>query len=378
MQPPTADPRGNLTGEQVRALIEDAPALVVSAGLELLDRQLNVVEDLSDWMVAGGSVSRNSYDTLHGKAQLRISRELDWGQALVRPTMTLSDGTTAATFRLGAYFTNTPTRSAGENPTTFDVDGYDVLHGLASPVGEAFAIEAGRSYLEAITQILDEQGYTGAYNLHQSPATVLAPTSRVWVLDNNITWLTLVNDMLASIGYAGVWSDWDGRLRVGPYRLPLERSPDWIYDATVLNTIIGPYRSMTSDYFEAANRWVFYQNNNIDDVSPVEGNGIYTYVNEDQGPTSVAARGRVWSHVEGLDVADHAALVQEAQRRIDIDLRLKTTFSLNTSPNPLHWHFDRMTLVDPDLTPIVEVLGTGWTLPLDGGQMTHDWSRVSL
>lgn len=377
MQPPTADPRGGLTQQQVVDLIEATNAVTVSSGCELLDQALNVLDDISDDLAAGGSVSRNSYDTLHGKARLAITRELDWGQAIVRPYMVLSDGATSAMFRLGAYFTNTPVSSAGENPKTFQVDGYDILHGLASPVGESYAIEAGRSYLEVVTQILDEQGFT-AYDIDQSAAGVLAPTPRAWVLDNNITWLTLVNDMLASIGYQGVWSDWDGRLQLQPYTSPLERSPEWVYDATSERTTIGPDRTMTTDYFEAANRWVFYRNNNVDDVAPVEGNGIYTYVNQDQGPTSVTARNRVWSHVEGLDVADHDSLVLEAQRRIDVDLRLKTTFSMTTFPIPLQWHFDRGSLIDPDLTPTVEVMATSWSLPLDGGDMSLELARLTL
>jgi hypothetical protein len=372
MQAPTAPPRDALTAAQVTALIQDAPAVVVGAGLELLDMTLAVLEDISDDF-AGGAVSRASYATLHGTATLGIARDLDWGRAIVRPYMTMTDGTTTARFNLGAYFTSTPARDVETIPQVHDVQGYDILHGLNSPVGEAYAVDAGVGYLAAVEQILTDQGYT-AYLIDQSATASVLPSARVWPLDEATRWLSIINDLLASVGYAGAWSDWDGRLRCAPYVSPLERTPEWYYDAGPETSMLSARRSYERDFFEAPNRWVAVRSNNIDDVAPVEGDGIFTFVNDHEGDTSVDARGRVITRVMMLDAADQAALEAQAQITIDSDRRLPIAVKLSTFPNPLHWHFDRLVVNDPESEPFVDVLSTQWTLPLDGADMSHEWT----
>lgn len=374
MQAPTAAPRTDLTTEQVVNLIEASTSLTIGRGAELLDMNLNVVEDISPDLL-GGQVSRSSYANLHGTCQLAVTRELDWGSAIVRPYMTMTDGTTTARFNLGAYFTNVPKRDLEETPPTYDVAGHDILHALSFPVGEAYAVESGSTYLAAVEAILVQQGYT-QYLIDQTSADIVLPTDRVWPFEDSTKWLTVVNDLLASLGYAGIWSDWDGRLRCQPYQPPRERAPEWLYAVDSATSMLSNKRSVERDYFEAPNRWVFYRSNAVDDLPPVEGNGIYTYTNQSDGDTSVDARGRVITRTEGVDVADHAALVAQAELRIDADLRLKTSLSLSTAPNPLHWHFDRLVIADPGLGPSMDVLDTSWTLPLDGGDMTHE--MVSL
>jgi len=76
MQLPTAPPRQGLTEAAVIGLIRDAPAVIISAGLELLDSGLKVIDDVTDDF-GGGSISRNGYATLHGTASLKMARTLD-------------------------------------------------------------------------------------------------------------------------------------------------------------------------------------------------------------------------------------------------------------------------------------------------------------
>lgn len=373
MQPPNAPPRDALTVAQVTALIRDAPALRISAGCELLALDLTVLDDLTD-VLAGGEVTRESYATLHGSAKLLIEGSLDWGSAIVRPYMTIRSATTSARFNLGAYYTSTPTTNLAESPIIHDVQAYDILDGLNSPVGEAYAVDAGVGYLATVEVILRDQGYT-QFVIDQSSTAAVLPSARVWPMDEATTWLTVINDLLGSIGYAGIWSDWDGRLRVHPYASPAQRAAEWTYDADVATSMLTPQRSIERDFYRAPNRWVFYRSNAVDGPAPVEGNGIYTYVNQTEGPTSVDARGgRVITKPVPLDVADQAALVAAARITIDADLRQKTTLRLGTAPNPLHWHFDRVRVDDAAIGRATEVLAPTWTLPLDGEDMTHEWA----
>lgn len=373
MQPATEPPRDQLTAAAVTALIQDAPAIVVGHGAELLDLSLNVLDDITADL-AGGSVSRASYANLHGTASLSISRDLDWGRAIVRPYMTLTDGTTTARFNLGAYYTSTPDRKLAETPPTFDVACYDILSILDDPVGDTYAVPSGTGYLAAVEAILVARGVTG-YLIDQTAAATVLPTDRVFAFADNMSWLTVINGLLGSIGYQGIWSDWNGRLRCQPYETPRTRAPEWVYSTDALSSMVAPDRSLSRDFYDAPNRWVFFRQNNIDDTPPVEGDGMYTFVNQSVGDTSVNARGRtITKPPVGLDVADHTALVAAAQRTIDADMQVPTKITVNTSPNPLHWHFDRAYLVDPAAGTPKDILVTQWTLPLDGADMQQAWT----
>ena len=258
---------------------------------------------------------------------------------------------------------------------TFDAAGYDILQALDTPVGESYAVDAGTGYLAAVETILLANGYT-KYRIDQTSTATVLPSAKVWPITGTTpaTWLTVVNDLLAAIGYQGIWSDWDGQLIVQPYENPRDRPAEWLYDTGSLTSMLMPERSRIRDYFAAPNRWVAIRNNNIDSTPPVEGDGIYTYVNQADGDTSVEARGRTITSVLSFDAADQASLVQQATLTIGADMRLKTTIEASTSPNPLHWHFDRLTVDDPDNGGWFDALGTQWTLPLDGQPQTHQWA----
>jgi len=374
-------PRNALVGDDVIALIQDSNSLVVGGGVELISMNLDVIADYTNDL-QGGSVTRSAFADLHGSCALRLSTNLEWGTAIVRPYMVLSDDpknpSISARFNLGAYFTSTPKRTVGLYPETFDVTGYDILHQLQDTVGDVYVALAGDSYLAIVEAILLDRGYT-KYIIDQTSAATVLPSAKVWALDENIKWINVVNDLLAAIGYAGIWSDWNGYLRMHQYITPNQRSAEWLYTADEHTAMLGRDRSIVTDFYDAPNRWVAVRSNNVDDIPPEEGNGVFTYVNENVGPTSVDARGgRVITRYLNIDVADHASLVIAAQVSIDADLRLSTKYEVTTSPNPLHWHFDRMLVNDQDLGEYLEVMGTQWTLPLNGEDMSHEWSSVAI
>lgn len=381
MQPRVNDTR-SLTSAQIVTLLQDSPAVELTGGLELVDLSLNVLEDISDDL-AGGEVGRNSYADLHGTASFKVRRPLDWGGGLVRPYIVVDGGTQAsgplsARFNLGVYHPTIPEFSTREDPPTYEVGGYDILLRLADPVGDAFAISAGDSYLAAVEDILQGRGFT-QYVIDQTSASTVAPTDRTWVFEDNLTWLKVVNDLLASIGYAGIWSDWDGRLRCDPYVLPQTRQVEWTYTDDAFTTMLGIERRYARDYTDAPNRWVIYRSNNVDDTPPVEGSGLVTVQNDATGDTSVAARGgRVITKVVGVDAADQGSLIAQAnaivQTDMDIPLVISTTL---TGANPLHWHFDRLYLNTAEFLGDVQCTEWSLALPPDQGDMALTMRVVS-
>lgn len=375
MQTIVEDVRSGVSAAQVIYLIQESSNMQVGCGLEVTDvNQVNVEDISADF--AGGTIERQSYATLHGTAQLGISRELEWGWAIVRPYMTLSDGLIKARFNLGAYATNTPKRPTKESPPTWDVTAYDLLYRLDTVVGDSYSVAAGTPILDRVEEILIARGYT-RYIIDQSRADDVTTDIRTWILDPSVHWLTIVNDLLGLIGYQGIWSDWNGYLRCQPYQRPIDRPSEW-YLADGDFSILGGDAEIEFDYHAAPNRWVGYRSNNIDSPAPVEGNGRYTFINDSVGPTSIDARGGlVITRAEGIESVSQADLIARVQAMADADMSVPTRITTTTGPHPLFWHFDRLLIDDPRIGVPSEVLSTHWTLPLNGDAMTHEWSSIS-
>lgn len=103
----------------------------------------------------------------------------------------------------------------------------------------------------------------------------------------------------------------------------------------------------------------------LDEAAPTEGAGIVTLTNQSVGDTSIDARDDlVITRAEGVDAANQAALIVLAQQMMDADMEVPTAFNVRTSPNPLHWHFDRMLLSDSGSIPYADVMCTQWRQPL--------------
>ena len=354
----------------VVTLIE-APAVMVSYGLDLLDSSGVFVADISADLTSGGSViARNMANKIHGTAKLTISRELAWGRDRVRPWVELSaDGQTTTRWNMGVYVMTTPQRNAGETPPTFSVDGYDLLAVLDTPYGSTFAASTGAAPLTLIATMLSTAGIVNAIDQAAIASTLPAGSYVVYPISQEATVLKIINDLLARIGYGPLWMDRDGRARSAPLVAPSSVSPMWAYSTTSPTTSVGEQRTGSADFFAVANRWVFIR----DDpgvAAPVEGAGIYTVVNSADGPTSVAGRGRTITKVVRLQAVTQAALMAQADQIVAADKRQASAVAVNVGPNPEHWHEDTVTFDDSDLGVSGLHAVTEWRLDLGGADMS--------
>lgn len=384
MQPPTDGPRAGFTTAQVQYLVENSSSFDVDMGMELLadDLTMSVEEDISDDLFGAPSVQRNSLANMHASLTMSTSRPLNWGRSIVRPYMVFTGPISAVgpiasmRFNLGAYYADTPEGVFDEEPATYDVTGYDILSVLDDPIGDAYSIDAGAVYLDQIEEILTVRGVS-QYVIDREAAARVVTSPLVYAMEDNATWLGVVNDLLAAVGYAGIWSDWNGTLRCQAYRTPSERSPEWYFTSDVANTLLTQRRRIQHDFYDAPNRWVFYRSSNTDSGQPVDGAGRWEYVNETIGETSVEARGgRVKTKVVGIDAADQESLMAAGQSVIDADMSIPTTIPIETAPFPLAWHFDRFVVSDPHLGAALQVMATSWSLSLDGSDMKWEWTSL--
>ncbi len=362
MQGLTDAPRGALTATQVTNLLT-GDRLVVSAGLELLDTSNAFVQDISDKLV-NGTVDRDCYATVHGSCRLSIQIKLAWGRDRVRPYMTLTDGTVTARFNLGVYVLTTPHTKRGETPKTYEVQGYDLLHLLQNGPGDTYVANSGTTYLQAVRDVVTASGIGSTILLDGTGGSTTLPNTMVWSLPENVSYLQIINDLLAAIGYNEVWADENGTLRSEPFVAVGTRASEWTLDTDDVGTnIVHQERTLIEDVWSAPNWWRFVRRNMS--TQPTEGAGIYTVQNVNDGPTSQTSLGRtVRRPVEYLEVADHASLVKKGDRIVAEDRQVSREVQMLIDPLPLMGHRDCFTLKDS--APTEKLVAASWSLPLDG------------
>lgn len=358
----------------ITALIKTNPDMLVGAGMDLLDLNLTVIADLSDALVEG-EVNRGNYNTLHGSLSFTLMTQLTWGSAIVRPYMLVGGGGLPVTrFNLGAYFTSTPDTVMGTSPNVYSVQGYDILDILNAPVGDSYSLQQGTEILVAVENILLNQGVT-RYTIDSARAGATLPNARGWAATERFTWLSIVNDLLSMVGYRGIFSDWDGQLVCQPYVAPEERDSEWRYDDGEFTSELGPQQTVKRDYYKTPNRWVAVRTNMPEDTSPTEGDGIAIYQNDSDGETSVEGRGRVITERYEFEAVDQDALVTKLMQQVATDKTISTLIEAETTPNPLHWHFDILEIETQELG-LLKVRENSWRLPLTGGMMSHEWAVI--
>lgn len=374
MQPRVTPVRSTLTDAQVEGLIKTDASIKIGFGMELIDRDLNVLGDVTD-SLRECSTGRDNTATIHGGCTFDISTQLPWGRALVRPYMTIRNSLILSTFYQGAYFTSTPATKTDRMPRTYTVQGYDILNALNTLVGDSFAIGVGDNYLTIVESILVAQGYS-QYSIDPTRASTVAPSAKGWPLDENTTWLMIINELLAAVGYRSIYSDWSGRLICEALVDTINSAPEWYYTRGTFDGQMVPESEIVYDFFATPNRWVAVNGNTSTTSTPTEGDGVYTYVNQNQGETSVADRGQVITKVMRVDAADQAALVAAVVAQVAIDKNIGTTMDAQTSANPLHWHADTVSVETVELG-IVRMKQVKWSMNLRTGAMAHSWATIS-
>lgn len=383
MQSLTASPRNGFTTAQITDLLL-GPALEVDSGLELLDIDLNLIEDISDGLV-DGSIAWSLNAGIHRTCDLEITRALQWGAQLVRPYMILSNGQITARWNLGVYMLTTPVVRYGSSPRTYEAQGYDRLMLLNREVGVAYSVASGTTYRQALLNAFSAAGLTGVY-IEGSAADNTLPATRSWPLvakdeadqdqtDTPATWLRVINDLLQAINFRGVWCNEDGIFQCVAYQEPAVRAPEFSFDANDEHiSIVGEDREQVQDAWSTPNKWVFRWKNG---GTGIEGDGIYTVDESDTVNGDRLGRTLEWVSVIDYEAASQAKLVELGNRRVAADKRVVTTYELTTGTFPPAGHADIYTYADNELGAAQKVQAIRWKLSLNGGDTEWTWEVVS-
>lgn len=355
-----------------------ATHLEVTAGMELLDSNDVLVADLSDELV-GGRVKRSNFASIHGTMECDLLTNLSWTSARLRPTLTLTnlDSGESYSTNLGIFIPTSPARRTGETPETYRVQCYDKLYMLSTPRSSSYEVASGTGYIAAIEALLDELGET--HVIEQSAVSKTLNSTKVWLLDERNTNLRIINDLLQSIGYRGLYMGRNGALRSEPWVSPAQRATIWDYDADSDLSVLDPIAEQQVDWHEVPNVAVFIRDDPDPALSlPTEGDGIYTITNQSDGPASIDMRGfQVVAGPYRVDAADQASLVTYGDRIWEGLQEPREGLQVATSPNPLHWHAEVVRLSWSALGYTSQrFTEISWELPLDGGDMKHEWRKT--
>lgn len=354
--------------------------LNVEAGCELLDEDLNLVQDISDNMVLEGEISHTSLNRVAGTCRLTFDENYLWHINRFRPYLVLSDEDGNETqFNMGVYMLNTPRRQTGKTPPRYEAEGYDLISLLDTPYGATYEVASGSNYLSTVAALLDAAGVP-SYNIAQDAAAATTPMDLAWRLDNDNTWLKIINDLLIGVGYLELYADRNGTLQARPFYFPQDKSPVWAYDTESDDTIMLEEIQSEVDLHEIPNKWIFVRNV-PSQALPSEGSGLYTVTNTTDGVTSTGQRGSNRPPVTIIIPVETAYTQTELEitgdRIVDRMKQPTMTVNMQTGLNPTHFHYEVVTLNAPGLGLNTQKFYVeSWSLPLGGGPMRFDLRKV--
>lgn len=391
MQPLLAEPRAALTKGVVQGLLQSHSSITISYGATALDDSFHTVADIAAY-ISGGSISSDVTATTHRTCQLSIDSDVTdsgWSylSGFIKPYMIITDNSTgdAAQFNLGVYTLTTPDEDTSTIPATLAFAGYDLIYLLNQQIGDSYEVPAGSDPAQAAADAIGEA--IPEITVITTPSGNTLAKQMTWPFDPSqpTTWLTVVQDLLSSIGYREVWVDWDGNFRIEPYIDPQTEKFEWTFDVSADDNIVADGHTRSVDLWNVPNWWRFVMANLTD--TPVEGTTQFTYEDASSGnPGSTKNRGRSFRHIESVTASSYDALVDYAQRVISDTLQPSETFAVSTAPFPLAWHLDLIQYLDPQLAQSLptmpsgerRVVATQWALDLTGmSDMTWTWQTVT-
>lgn len=273
--------------------------------VERLDRRGYLLGRLP--RVRGGSLSWSIFKAVPGSGSIELTRTpgtgIDWLNDRIRITHLDGDKRTA----MGVWLISMPGWDT-DGPVTHTTIGLlDKTEALNSPIGQWLTYPAGAVVTDQAVAIIRARGEM-AISVAASPSTLR--TAMTW--EPQDTWLTVVNDLLATINYGSLWADMDGRLRVEPYVAPADRPIAATYGAAPDGLPMRPQWGDEADVYSLPTGVRIYVPG--DETTP----GLIGRADlPDSHPLSAASRGRELLLVEQGEAVDQVTANALAARRLD-------------------------------------------------------------
>lgn len=290
-------------------------------------------------------------------------------------TVVYDDGV-EVTSQLGLYAVMPPTQEISQQQRSVTLDGRDLTWLLSVDVfDQGYTVAAGTNVISAVTTILSGAGFT---RRAFTPSSAVTSGAVSW--KPGATKLTVINDLLTSIGYYTLTMRKDGVLSSQPYTSIVNPTVNVTYDTTDATARVKVVRTIKLDSTpdRIANKVVVVKDNASQ--PPL----VVTKVNSNPlSPTSTVALGiTITKVVQNSQVVDAAAATVLATRTLETASMAYNRLTLITTPD-----------VDRDINEVyqlhvVDAQGQvvadgvwhcrGWSIgftPSDG-MMTHNLSNI--
>lgn len=406
---------GTYTAAQVETQLR-SPAGVDAMTCDILDRDLNVIGDLTQ-NITEAAVDLDVDRAIRGSLKLTITPhdlpDIDdfataWFRYYLRPSwgIRMPDGGTAA-WPMGVFVWHPPDRTM-TTATAGRADDWSLTLGdrthdldMSGPGGPGFKAHPDELVTDVVRRVLVRNGIVdndgiapsdermGAFytwSMTRDAVTIparLSPSGTRITTDDTEpeTWLSIIDQLLDSIGYSSLWFDHDGRPRAQPASALDTTDPEVVYDTSADGVLLSPQKTQ-HDPSRLANRvWCRAQKRNgslriakadADDIVPGH-------------PISHGVIGRYIDVVEDVKVAPGQKPL-EARARKKLLRRLATyqTFDLDTLAWPAHEAYDTVGIQlddDPEFGDQATMHERSWSMVLrstgsNEGTMTHHLSRL--
>lgn len=267
----------------------------------------------------------------------------------------------AKEYPLGEFVIATAPEHKDATSRRYDIEAYDLGHVVSQNHTEfRLSFAAGSLYIDAVKLLLI---VCGIDRVVTTPSALTFATVREdWEIGTS--YLTIINALLAEMGYSTLWFDRNGFARVEPKgreKTPIIYMPDEY-------SVIHDGTTTTTDIFDAYN--VFMVVVSSPDVPPM----VATAVNDSPlSPISTVNRGRrICAPVQYVDsIASQEQLNEYAESIRYASMQGTETISFSTLPIPIHQVGERVILESGIYDE------TGWEITLGfGGTYTHTAKKV--
>ena len=274
------------------------------------------------------SLNLNVNAEIRGGGSLTYAGEpIDWPQHRVQPWITVRGGGQEMSWPLGVFLMVSPEKDYGTagGPVTLQL--YDTGQRISgkSSTARVWSAPAGAVVTDVVRHLLGRAGVRSAV----TDSTATLRTAMTW--PPGTPYKRMINDLLDSINYFGIYVDAYGVFRADPYVRPQDRAPafGFVDDG---NSIYSTGFTHSADTFSIPNQVIL--------VSQVDGEQppmVATVEDNDPAsPYSVVSTGLWTPHVEeGVDAADQATLQALAERRLSELQRVTSTYEITHLPVPL-------------------------------------------
>lgn len=273
--------------------------------LDHQDRPLGLLDG-----VLGGSREVVAQSRLGGSASLTLDergQHIDWLSHRVQ--VSYDPGIPGVEpWPRGVYLFTSPTEHHTEFGVTYEVGLQTKMVRIDADSTEARYSVAPGALVTPIVQALIEQ--TGETRISITPSTATLTNGLTW--DAGESTLTIINDLLAAIGYWSLWCDRTGTFRVEPYIDPEKRPIAYSFRHGD-ESVHLPEWSREQDHSSVPNRFIAVGEGD-EDTEPLVGIAL----NENpESPYSFQARGGWYTATDDNVEADSQATIDAyAARRL--------------------------------------------------------------